>query len=276
MKNRFLWPLFAAVALFYFACDCPPMFPLEEENLQSPFRVETFIVDNIVILRFNKPIDSSSLIAGKTLMIDGGTTKHTGYYILSSNHLTLTIPQCEIYCNAPQQNCPFTFRLDGDNADGIALRSENGQILDGDDNGSDGGNFIREVTNGGMFDCGNYTLTVDTSNVSYIPIASSQQFQVRIDVTFSANIDISSVHVGENVYLKCAGNSSMKELGKVSWPERNKMRFIADKDAQTLFLLCVSGEFAFYEFIIKGTGPNPVKSVYGVPVQNGADYVFSF
>ncbi len=273
MKNISLGSLLAAALLAYSSCDCPPMFTLEEEKLQSPFQVESFSLDNGVYISFNKPVEAASLGGLKTLLIGGGNTKYTGYFELSPDHLYVFIPQCEIFCNASQSVCPFTLRLDGDIADGMAVRSEGGQILDGDQNGSDGGDFSRYVD--GFFDCGLYTLTVDSATVSYFP-PNSQNEEVRIDIVFNTNVDTTSVQVGENVYLECADNPSVKETGSIIWLSRNKMRFTAAKDRNALFPLCFVGDFSFFNFIIKGTAPQPVKSVYGSLLENGKDYKFQF
>ena len=277
MKNIFLGSLLAAALFAYSSCDCPPMFTLEEESLQSPFQVVEFYVDGGVYFRFNKPVDTTSLIALQTLLIGGGNTKYTGYFELSPDQLQVSIPQCEIFCNAPQSTCPFTLRLDGDMVDGMAVRSAGGQILDGDLNGSDGGDFSRAIGENGLFDCGLYTLTVtEPSNGSSASFPSTSFQNVLIDITFSANMDTGSVKAGKNVYLQCQSNPAVKRSGSIFWFSRTQLRFISKETVTELKSFCPAPNGpTIYKFIMEGIGNDPVKSVYGIPVENGGQYDFT-
>ena len=137
---------------------------------------------------------------------------------LPPGQLQVSIPQCEIFCNAPQSICPFTLRLDGDMVDGMAVRSAGGQILDGDLDGSDGGDFIRTVGENGLFDCGYYTLTVtEPLNGSSAGFSSVNNQGAVINITFSENIDTNSVKAEENIFLQCNAEPAVKRSGNITW-----------------------------------------------------------
>jgi hypothetical protein len=130
---QFLAPALFLLALY--ACECEPLEPT------VPPAPDTFVVADtssekyFIYLRFNRPVDLNSLIANETVIVDSGDIS----YIYSSDEL---LPSPRVVIEISVDNCticPVTLTLLA--KDGIGVRSSEGALLDGDYDGTPGGDF---------------------------------------------------------------------------------------------------------------------------------------
>jgi hypothetical protein len=121
------------IAVGYFlSCNCESLAPIDLENNPFPFIVTR--VDNNgqgqYIVSFNNSADTASIVLGKTLIIEGNAV---GVIFIQKFPTQLRItPDCSGLCNLN-----VTLKGEGD----MVVRSLGGQVLDGDKDGSDGGDF---------------------------------------------------------------------------------------------------------------------------------------
>lgn len=141
MKNVVLF----FICLFLIqACTC------EEEGITvieepNPFYVvQVGGADDFFFVEFSKPVDQQSFIFGENALFI--PTRTCANDISWSDDETV-MSFCAIYddCNNTI-NCRLTVQLIGTEGNAtIPIRSTTGQLLDGDFDGNDGGNFIRQV-----------------------------------------------------------------------------------------------------------------------------------
>lgn len=146
MKHTICLSVFAGLAmaaLSFSACECEDLSPLITENTPNTFRVSSTgsSIDQpntYFSLSFNQPIDTSSIKIGKTVLVEGMSTVSVFY---SSNYFIVSGPGTQ--CNSDNTRCRVKITLKGSGTD--VIKSTDGQTLDGDADGSKGGDFVIEA-----------------------------------------------------------------------------------------------------------------------------------
>ena len=122
------------------ACECEDLSPVVPENTPDTFHVTLAggNIDNSIIyfsINFNLPIDTTSIVPGKTVFVEGMTPLEV---FMSSNYIVLSGAGSQCSNN----RCRVKITLKGSGTD--VVKSSTGQILDGDSDGSKGGDFVVE------------------------------------------------------------------------------------------------------------------------------------
>lgn len=146
MKHTICLSVFAGLALAvlsFSACECEDLSPLVTDNTPNTFRVSSTSSsidqpDTYVSFNFNQPIDTFSIKIGKTVLVEGMSTVSVFY---SSNYFIVSGPGTQ--CNSDSTRCRVKITLKGSGAD--VVKSTGGQTLDGDADGSKGGDFVFEA-----------------------------------------------------------------------------------------------------------------------------------
>ncbi len=137
--------------LFGAACSCPEQEELPVES-SDPFYVVGIDIDfDFYELRFSKPVDTATFEIGRTIFFGDGPQEEIVYESMNwSDDFSrvffdyLSVP-CDSFVNA-QESCFIYINILGEKGAPLQqLRSMDppGQVLDGDYDGSDGGNFRR-------------------------------------------------------------------------------------------------------------------------------------
>lgn len=267
MRNKFLLlALCAAVcSTLFHACSCEEEFPADPATVDIPLQVIREGFDNGGFLYFNRPVDTTSVIPGKTLLIEGA--KFTGFMQWNAEKTYVAISNCEIYNPdlAAGATIPYSFNfvLDGDASDGMAVRGANGSVLDGDRDNTAGGNFEKTYQ---AFNCQNiYTLRVSnyesgTFTAFSGPKSINQDSSYFFDISFSNPLDPATAVYGDAIFLE---NTQTKQRvpGRLEVIYRDVLRFTSTQKASVLRQPPNSG-FG-YRFIVRSGGAAPLRSVYG-------------
>lgn len=134
--ERLLFLALALLLLALYACECEPLEPT------VPPAPDTFVVTDtssdkfIIFLSFNRPVDFNSLVPGETILVEGGEAHDVYSY---DNNISSTQIAITVLVNTCTGRCPVTLTLLAENNTGV--RSSEGESLDGDYDGTPGGNF---------------------------------------------------------------------------------------------------------------------------------------
>ena len=128
------------IARLFSACECEELSPVTPEGTPDPFLVTlasgSLDTDIFMSVNFNKNIDTTSVVAGISVLVEG----------LSS--IDLFKQANRIVISGPGTNCAngtcrvrITIKGIGPNA----VKSSSGQVLDGDADGTPGGDYVVEL-----------------------------------------------------------------------------------------------------------------------------------
>jgi len=95
MRFLLLFAVLSAMSGLFYTCTCEEEFPVDPLTFDLPLQVTNANFDQILVISFNKPVDTTTVIPDKTLFIR--QAKFTGYHTWSAGKTTLFIEGCEIY-----------------------------------------------------------------------------------------------------------------------------------------------------------------------------------
>lgn len=140
-------PLFLVFILLLFAsCECEQLTPTIPETIPDPFQIveeaELGFDGPFIIIEyfFNKPIDVESVVLGESLIIEG--VVEPSFQVEFS---TLSIFGDAEDCDFNTFPCTGSYTITFKGTGNSTIRSTSGQILDGDFNDVDGGDFMETV-----------------------------------------------------------------------------------------------------------------------------------
>ena len=266
---------FSILVLLLVACEClEPDPPINEENFPEPsFQVDSFqfsLDGTQVIIIFNKPVDPGSIIPYESLIVSGGSALYSGVFELSDDHLILSIPECQIRC--PFEVCEerSTLTLVGTPSDGTVVRSMEGEVLDGDQDGSAGGDFEASFLLGtSCFKSATWVTEPKEGQNDENGLLFNNDGSFYFDVVFSPNsIDTATLIQGENflLYTLPFGNENEATLipGTIKWEPYN-FRFRFTSDTKNYITDCGESQCST-KLILKGTGSNPIRDIFRSPL----------
>ena len=131
---------FCLMITLFAACTCEEHEVLiTEDDVPNPFFVETVIYNEVdVEVYFNKPVDPTSVKLGESLIIEVENSSYIG--VPDVDDQVVYLYGCDFFCADP--SCLVTVTLKGDDG---GIRSLDDQLLDGDRNGTDGGDHTAEL-----------------------------------------------------------------------------------------------------------------------------------
>ena len=125
---------------FFYSCECVDDEELIIEEAPNPFILEDMYADGEIVLIFNKNVDPSSVVTGESILINGDAIEVLGDAEVDDNEIFIDF--CSIAC--PNSECEIEITLKGEANNGI--KSVGGQVLDGDIDGSDGGDQVENIS----------------------------------------------------------------------------------------------------------------------------------
>lgn len=246
--------LLVVLALCFFSCECEEI-PIIEPETVDPFLVE---IDNesneFIILRFNKFIDSTSFVYNTSFFVENnGQPVGVEYSIQSqATYDEVIILKCGgVDCSTAI--CDLTFKLLGDGAEGI--KSKDGQSLDGNRDGTDGGDLEEAITITACITPQSNPLLisgVDTANNSIV-------------ISFSEHLDQTSVVLGSSFLL--SGNSAFTVSGFSIEMQSGFDQIVVP----FCFIECGSSDICGVAIQLLGDGPNTIKSSAGRVLDGDGD-----
>lgn len=135
MNKLALLPL---LALGLTACLCDDT-ELAIGDIPNLFLAEAYTDGSLLIIRFSHPVDTASLQAEAGLLIEGDSITYTGNFSFP-NDSTVIIALCALQCL--QEQCAASLILKSQEGK-PSVRSQTGQLLDGDRDGISGGDYIK-------------------------------------------------------------------------------------------------------------------------------------
>ena len=148
MKHIILFLIFS----FLLSCDCEDLLPTTPDNIPDPFQVqEDFGLGpdgNLFFSSFplNKFVNDSSVVKNKSVLVEGSDSIISidiqNNVFSSTLFISGTINGCGP--NTFPCNGTITVTLKGTGDD--VIKSIDGQVLDGDRNNVDGGDFVETFT----------------------------------------------------------------------------------------------------------------------------------
>lgn len=118
------------------ACNCEPELVVPDSP-PSVFLVSVSIDQENIILDFNASLDVTSWSPNTVTLTSPDQTPYDYDFEFKNQDSTVLIPICSINC--PSDSCTVQISIKGNGPE--VLRNSNGRILDGDRDGTDGGDF---------------------------------------------------------------------------------------------------------------------------------------
>lgn len=260
MKNYIILSILATI--FFTSCECEEL-PIIDPIMVDPFIANISANQDVVIIGFNKPIDTSSVSLNSTLFLETTNPLSVDYYF-DSDQDSIIIITCSINCGN-NQICDLKIQLKS-GASGILSLS--GQTLDGDRDGTDGGDFDESVFFNSCFDPGP-SLLIDSPLNGTDQYATFSTFfplqPITVNYTFSEEVDVSTVQFQETFFLTYGGTEFIN-YEPLGWSSDNKtFSFMVFLDNVL--------EYEPIEVTFVGTdqGDGVVKSIDGYVLDGDAD-----
>lgn len=200
------------------ACNCEDQPFIAPDKAPDPFQVtDLYWGDLGVYIQFNRTVDSTSVIPGETLIVEGEDQHFSGYFELPEPDLIL-LYRCDIYC---LENCGITVRLVSESLD-RAVRSVSGKLLDGDADGLQFGDFVREmVPVSGCSDVQAPDLVeplilFDTIGINDITLNNDLTLTLNFEFSFEP-VRLSSVVQGETFFIEDLNDNQAPVGGTLEW-----------------------------------------------------------
>jgi hypothetical protein len=218
-----------------------------------------------VYVFFNRAVDTMSVVPGVNLVVEGTQFKGPVFYLNSGQ--TLFFRGCDIPCNDLTPVCDFNLALNPNGNAGTAIRSLDGQVLDGDGDGADGGAYGGMVT---VVACGLAPPGMEFPPHGFVmplgQLGISLDSKDPLTVNFLGEMDTLSFVPGKSVYLQCETDPSRIVNGALSWITPSAFQFHPDITYAAMFANC-----DLYRLVVKSTGPYGVRGTNGVPLNGDQD-----
>lgn len=98
-----------------------------------------------IILTFNRSVKPPSLVPGETIYVEAYSTIFTGTVEMSNGNKTVTFTSTETMtsiCTGSSGDCLFSFLVIGTDTGNGTVEDTNDMILDGDEDGEPGGDYV--------------------------------------------------------------------------------------------------------------------------------------
>ncbi|MEM8526047.1 MAG: hypothetical protein AAGG68_15520 [Bacteroidota bacterium] len=148
MKRSIFLSLTVAIC-FLWSCECEDLTPTVIDEFPDPFFVVEYgvgppSIGNQIFIGadFSAPVDTSTVRIGESVLFEGLDELRLDFSFGSS----LSFSGIVSGCNQNSTDCEGTIRIIFKGNGDVVIRSEDGQILDGDKDGSDGGDFVLPYT----------------------------------------------------------------------------------------------------------------------------------
>lgn len=229
---KYLLP-FLSLALLYQACTCDPEFVVNEESFGTTFFATEVITDCIIerevpdaglttisreiIIKFNKPVDKASVEIESSILLSPQVINNFDTYY-TSGQTEFHIPFCKSIVasfdspfNCTDHPDQFTVTLVGESGGLTSLSG--GQLLDGDNNGTDGGNGIFELPISQF--CGPFQVDSIWHDTTQLP---SQNFCTStLHIIFNKPVSCDFFQIGSYVKIEPFGMPSAECVFPFEW-----------------------------------------------------------
>jgi hypothetical protein len=220
-------------SLFFCTCtDCGEDFPImEEKDLPNPFRVLGANFDQVWFITFNKAVDFNTLKGKINLRVPGSDVAFSGFYEVIQPTI-IRIQQCE-FARTNINNPPslkYTLELSGDGD--TPIRSTNGQRLDGDYDGTDGGVYRKETMHG---DCSENEAPVvqQPDNNTTTDIKVNTNDKIIMEILFNFRMERSSFELGKTVFVTDKNGQNVPCA--ITWSNDWQQMFITTNQSKAQF-----------------------------------------
>ena len=143
MKHTTAFLIYATLTFslsLFSACECEELSPVTPDGMPNTFLATlasgSIDTDIFMSVTFNRDVDGKTFIAGQSVFVEGLSSVDV---FVSANRIVLSGPGT----NCSNGNCRVNITLKGTGPD--TVKSAAGEVLDGDADGTKGGDYVVEL-----------------------------------------------------------------------------------------------------------------------------------
>lgn len=216
------------IIMLYMSCTCEETeIPILERDIPRPFWVDSIkYEENQLLIQFNKPVKPGSVNLGESLLVDVENSTYTGVPVVDDKSIILSI--CDFSCAAP--SCLVKITLKGD-SQGIRSSNPANQLLDGDRDGTDGGDFIIEQY---MEHCEPitppYVVSPENGEILNFYTCPFDDNEFTVTIIFSEPMDTNSIIIDSTLSLTYDMSDGDIVLENMAWIDDTQLNLTFNSD----------------------------------------------